>query len=94
MIKKIFKYPIPVADAFEISLPENAQILTVQAQFEDACLWALVDPEARTEIRILRIFGTGHPVDGPINNLKYISTFQLNGGQLVFHVFEVLIEKE
>ena len=85
----IWKFPLKVTDGQNISMPIGAEILTVQAQNGEPCIWALVDPKADTEIRFFEIFGTGHPIfsDAGVSR-KYISTFQLRGGNLIFHVFE------
>jgi len=89
MNKTIWKFPLKVTDGQNISMPVGSEILTVQTQNEEPCLWALVDPKATTEIRFFEIFGTGHPVGYDMGvSRKYISTFQLRGGALVFHVFE------
>lgn len=50
-------------------------------------LWALVDPQADTTVRRFAVHGTGHP--GVDATGTYVGTYQLAGGQLVFHVFEV-----
>jgi hypothetical protein len=46
-------------------------------------MWAIVDPEAKQEFRLFRIYGTGHPI---INTNHYIGTAQKDG--FVWHVFE------
>ncbi len=85
----IYKYELAVVDWQNISLPSGAKILTIQTQGENVCLWALVDPNAENEIRYIEIFGTGHPILSDRGTAReYISTFQLHGGQLVFHAFE------
>jgi hypothetical protein len=81
----IWKYPFEVTDNVSISMPGGAQILTVQAQNDTPCVWALVDPEAPKQTHHFRVYGTGHPIDEPG---QYLGTFQLYGGSLVFHVFE------
>lgn len=89
MNKTIYKYPLQVTDLQEVLLPIGAEILTIQVQNEIPCLWALVDPDQIKEIVNIEIFGTGHPISYDIGvSRKYISTFQLNDGQLVFHTFE------
>lgn len=89
MIKRIFKYELALQEGQNISLPLGAEILTIQAQNKIPCLWALVDPNKGTEIRHFEIFATGDPVLCDIGvDRKYISTFQLEGGLLVFHAFE------
>lgn len=90
MHKSIYKYQLEVTDTKKIELPVGAEILTVQTQNETPCLWALVDPNGiEKETRIIEVIGNGYPVDYDMGvSRKYISTFQLGGGQLVFHVFE------
>ena len=89
MNKSIWKFPLETEDTTTIIMPENAEILTVQVQRDIVCLWALVDPNASREPRTIQIIGTGHPIDGKVNR-KYIGTYQLMEGALVFHVFERL----
>lgn len=70
-------------------MPEGAKILAVEAQYEKPCMWALVDPNQETETRHFEVFGTGHPIHYDSRNIrKYIGTYQLNNGGLIFHVFE------
>lgn len=90
MNKTIYKYPLAVTDFQEVLLPIGAEILTVQTQRETACMWALVNPsETQKEARSIEIFGTGHPIGYDMGiSRKYISTFQMHSGQLVFHAFE------
>ena len=87
MRKTIWKYDVPIEDYFEINMPKDAQILTIQTQNGEPKLWALVNPDNATEKRIFRHSGTGHPITD--NNMDYIGTYQLHGGELIFHVFEV-----
>uniref|UniRef100_A0A6M3Y387 DUF7352 domain-containing protein n=1 Tax=viral metagenome TaxID=1070528 RepID=A0A6M3Y387_9ZZZZ len=91
---KIFKYPIPADDYLEIGLPEGAQILKVDCQFDKPYLWALVDPLAPTKVRKFRLVGTGHPISEPLENLMFHGTFQLHGGSLIFHIFEIITCQE
>ena len=87
--KTIWKYPLKVTDGQNISFPKGAEFLDIQVQNGEVYLWALVDPEADTETRFIEIFGTGHPVVYDMGvSREYISTFQMKGGQLVFHAFE------
>lgn len=90
-MKTIWKFPLRVADKQTIEMPAGAQILSVQSQGETACLWARVDSDAPKEPRVVAIFGTGHamPEDEITFKLKFISTFQMLDGALVFHAFEV-----
>lgn len=83
----IYKYSLQLVDDPDIVLPQGARILTVQAQHETPCIWALVDPEAALEPVGFRVVGTGHPFPDADDWPAYVGTFQLMGGQLVFHVF-------
>lgn len=86
-MKTIWKFALPCVDEAFVSMPVGAQILCVQTQINNPCLWAVVDPDALTkEVRRFNIYGTGHEIEGEPGT--YIGTFQLAGGTLVFHVFE------
>lgn len=87
-MKKIFKYPLEITDTQFVELPLGAKILTAQMQGNQLCLWAVVNtlPEAVKKNRRIEIIGTGNPM--PTGDLEYISTFQMMGGGLIFHVFE------
>lgn len=90
-MKTIYKYRLDMTDFQQVSLPKGAEILCVQSQHNIPNLWALVDTEQRREMRQFEIFGTGHEVKEDMGiDRKYIGTFQLNDGNLVFHVFERL----
>lgn len=83
----IYKYPLESGDVNEIEMPEGAKVLTVQIQRDIPCIWALVDPNMDNKVvRRFHIYGTGYQILRP--NDRYIGTFQLYGGALVFHVFE------
>lgn len=89
MAKAIFKFPLEATDLQEISIQKGAEILTVQTQHGIPQLWAVVDPQAEKEVRAIRIVGTGHFLGEELTRRGYIGTFQIAGGSLVFHVFEV-----
>lgn len=89
-MKKIYKYPVEVADVQTILLPLGAQILTVQEQNGQPYIWAIVNPETDSEPRRFRLYGTGYNIETD-NVLKYIGTFQLLCGRLVFHLFEEVL---
>ncbi len=83
---KIFKYELRVDDIQFVSMPKGAKLLTVQAQQDIPCVWALVDPNAEKEDRKIYMWGTGHDASG-VKDMCYIGTFQMYGGDLVFHTF-------
>lgn len=82
----IWKYSLKLDDKIELEIPEGARILSVQMQGSVPSLWALVDSEAKKEIRVFYIFGTG--TSNPLLRfaLDYIGTFQERF--FVWHVFE------
>jgi len=88
MEKRIWKYQLEVVDVQNILMPKGAEILTIQVQYGEPCLWALVDPKEEVEKRTIEIFGTGNPISVDMEMRKYISTFNLLDGGLVFHAFE------
>ena len=87
-MKTIYKYQLKADKKQYVPLPKDSQILTVQVQKGDVCLWALVDTHNHVEERCIEIYGTGHPIDNDGMERKYISTFQLDGGSLIYHAFE------
>lgn len=87
--KQVWKWTLLARDLTSISMPRGGEFLTAREQRGNICVWALVDPEeTRHEERTLRIAGTGHNLDN--GRFNYIDTVFLEGGALVFHVFEVL----
>ncbi len=86
-VRTIWKFPIFAPQRYTTMMPVGAEILSVQVQGEEAQMWALVDPNQPGEPRTFQSFGTGHPVDAEI--VKHLGTVQFDGGDLIFHVFEV-----
>lgn len=83
---KVFKYQIPVEASFSVEMPEEAQILCVQLQNDEPCIWAVVDPAKPIVRRLFYIRGTGHRI-AEAAEAEYVGTFQYEGGTLVFHLF-------
>lgn len=87
-LRRVYKYLITNPDdVVQIKMPESAAILSVQMQRGDMCVWALVDPKTRTMSRYFRLAGTGHDIDW-VDGMVHRGTFQMHGGELVFHLFE------
>lgn len=84
----IYKYPVPIQDCFTLDLPEGAKALSVQTQNGEPQIWATVNPAAPKQARKFRVLGTGHPFPD-VDACKYVGTFQIHGGSLAFHLFEV-----
>ena len=84
---RVFKYPFRIGEKIEIGMPIGARVLSVQTHHGQPCLWALVDPAARSIVRQFRLVGTGPVADDSIG--PYVGTFQMFDGQRVWHLFEV-----
>lgn len=87
---KVFKYPVPIGDAVTIDMPAGAQPLHVAEQHGTVCLWALVDPARPPVPRRFRFAGTGHEITEDLAYLNHVGTFFMRGGDLVFHLFEIM----
>ena len=87
-MRSIWKYHVLQEDRFAITMPAGAEVLCVQPQGSELQLWALVDTNALREERWFRTYGTGHPFAEVAQ--RYVGTYQLLGGRLVFHLFEEL----
>ena len=81
----IYKYPLIIDDRQIIQMPSDAVLLCVQVQRGIPCLWARVDEDNAAESRVILTRGTGHAAAGVGD---YVGTYQIEGGQLVFHVFD------
>ena len=87
MNKVIYKFPFERKENFQITVPKGAEILCVKVQDNIPYLWILIDAnETINEVRYFNIFGTGQEFDA--TKYKYISTFMIFSGTLVYHLFE------
>ncbi len=83
-MRRIFKYSLQRVYRQLIGMPRGAEILSVQAQFGEAVIWAAVNPEQEMGKRIIYSIPTGEePPDG-----MFLGTIQFNDGAFVLHVFE------
>jgi hypothetical protein len=83
---EIWKFPLQMQDVQKIDMPQIEKILCVQVQNNQPCLWALCYPGTAKQKRKITIYGTGHYMSEGYRD--HIGTFQISGGQLVFHVFD------
>lgn len=88
-MKEVWKFAVPFRgpDVFTIDMPGDAEPLSVQIQHGEPQIWALVSTDALPMPRTFRIAGTGHPIGETVR--RHVGTYQMAGGSLVFHVFEV-----
>ena len=87
-MKTIWKYELYPTTRLE--LPKESKLLKIDIQYDKPCLWFLLDPSNEKEYRMFVTYGTGHDV--PDEPGQYVGTFFMNGGSLVFHVFETTSE--
>lgn len=74
--------------SFTALMPENSKVLSVQTQGGVPVMWCLVDTEEEKLLRQFITYGTGHEIKNP-ENQEFIGTFQIDGGNLIFHLFEI-----
>ncbi len=86
-MRRVYKYPFDVTGHIEIVAPEGMIPLRVLIQHGSPCLWALVDPSKPPRTHHFRLAGTGHDIEE--ENLRFVDTFLMSGGALVWHVFYV-----
>lgn len=84
-MKAVWKFPIG-GPRTALGIPSGARILDIQVQDNEPQLWVLVNPENAPVIRTFQAVATGQHFDD--SGCVYIGTFQINGGRLVFHLFE------
>ncbi len=87
-MRTIWKFPLAVEAFQKIDMPKGAEVLTVQPQGDQACIWAILNPKAATTPRGFWIYGTGHDIEPEMEKHlgRYVGTFQIRG--YVWHVFE------
>ena len=86
----IWKFALEITDSQTIQMPCGAEVLTIQTQQEKPFIWALVNPQEEIVNYEFLMLGTEHPIDAA--DIKWgihVGTFQIHGGALVFHVFNM-----
>lgn len=85
-MKTIWKFSL--ATGVALSLPVNAQVLSVQEQHGVPTMWVMVDQQGETEFREFITVPTGGVV--PEGKLRHLGTAVMDGGAFVLHAFEKL----
>jgi hypothetical protein len=88
MPRTIWKYRLTAMDTCILEMPQAARLLSVQEQFGAPVVWALVDPDATKVMRRLTLCPTGAPLPCEVEGFAFVGTFQIEGGSLVFHLFD------
>ena len=87
----IWKFGFSPSNEISITMPKGAEILTLQTVGNNPFIWAFVNSEAENEKRHFKMYGTGHIIQIKENTMeRYIGTYQLYEGTLVFHLWEVI----
>jgi len=89
-MRTIWKYTLVLGGSAKFRMPKGAKVLCAQEQFQQFCIWAVVDTSQPGEEREFILLGTGNPIMVPDANLKYVDTMQTQDGHFVGHLFEVL----
>lgn len=84
-MRTIWKLPLQVTDIQRIKIPKNSGCLTIQVQYGVPCIWIACEDKEELEECTLYTHGTGHEISPKAT--KYLGSYQLDGGALVFHVF-------
>jgi len=91
--RTIYKYQLKTTDRQTISVPIlisttnfKKQVLKVDVQKGEPCIWCLVDTERESREVKIRIVGTGHPMPD-LYQEDYLGSYMLQEESLVFHVF-------
>jgi hypothetical protein len=97
---EILKFEIPLVGNFTLELPPNSTVLSVQIQRNVPVIWVMGNYEQPWTTRKFTLRVTGMKYDSNFtmspnprfeNGLeRYIGTFQLNDGNFVGHLFEIM----
>lgn len=101
---KIYKYIVPISDdIYEVEMPVKSEVFSADIQNHECqnhnkfvvSVWAFVNEEqsdGRTVIRKIRTIPTGlkELTQDEYQKLSFIDSVSITGGQLIFHIFEVV----
>ena len=105
----LFKYQIPMKDFMRpgqhnvlistlVDMPVGAEVISVEAQGDDLCCWALVDHHTpHKTVRRFALLATGvilNPVAAKMLKDEYVfkSTVLFGDGIFVLHVYEGIVK--
>jgi hypothetical protein len=85
-MKTVYKYELNRSGLKEITLPEGSWIVKAAIQYDDICIWAVVDTkEINRKVHKFVVLGTGWEI--PCKHMDHIDT--ILEGPYVWHVFEI-----
>lgn len=85
-MKAIYKYVVPFDNYPTINMHTIYELLHVDNQNEQFCLWAIVDPESEKVETKFTIVGTGQRFDDYLD-YDYVGSALFQGGLYVWHLF-------
>lgn len=86
-MKSIFKYVLLIKETQLVTLPKNAQVLSVANQRGNLVLWAAVNTQVKeTEQHLITIGTTGNPLPD-IRKANFLGTVLFDNDTFVAHVF-------
>lgn len=87
MSRAIWKFILsdPVSD---IQMPAGARLLYAREQYGEICVWADVDTAASSVQRRFLVVETEEPLPDDVDGAVSLGSAHLQGGALVFHVFD------
>ena len=89
-MKTIYKYNIEISPKFELDMPENFKILSVQTQNNQPVFWAEIDKNNEVKRYEFSVMGTGQTTEENGRPMLYLGTFQVNDGTFVGHFYQLL----
>lgn len=88
-MKAIWKFQLGREIIVSKRMPKGAKILSVQGQFREGAIWALVEVNAEPEDRIFVSLLTGEEFELTDKHI-YLGTYQIDSGNHIVHVFEII----
>lgn len=86
-MKQVLKFKLPLARTSYVPMPDGAIIIKVGVQGRDICIWALCGTQEAKHARKFHVLGTGHDYEWSANHV-HLGTVFMEGGALVWHIFE------
>jgi len=85
--RAIYKFMLKIQDEQQVELPAYSEVLKVNEQNGNMCLWAIVDVNEKTIVPLkINIYGTGSTIGEQMFKHNYLDSVLMNDG-LVWHIF-------
>lgn len=87
---KIYKYKLYELGENKIEMPQGAQVLSAKIDPQgDVCIWAIVNPELKNELRTFFVAGTGWELSDAFSGKPIDFYGTVIQEPYVWHIFEV-----